>query len=694
MYKQEIPPRMKALLLLVLFCFSGLSSGADLSASEVQPIREIQTAATVEPFVGSQVTAQGVVTWVESGAGLSFYIQDASGGLQITRDGGPAPKVSDQVWVRGVLAQGDFAPVIGHAEYQSLGPGTMPNTMRASGGGLLNGSFNGERVETDGWIRSAQMIDATTMVGLLDSGASRVSFRIDNVKTLKPEKLIAAKAWIHGVASPIRSRGTIRQLVEVQLLGNGEQDINTDQRETVLAWDLPPMPLRKAFQYHPGQTRGERLHLRGKVVMVADGVVWLHDGEAGLAMRRADAAKLRPGDQVDAVGFRDLENFLPVFSDAIVHPDKGAEILLRPKEIKASVLREGLHHGDFVSVVGMLLERIEAPVGSVGRRVILTLQSDSGVFSAEMDAEITGLLAHLETGSLLRVTGICSVQTDMTGETTGFKMLVPDAASITVVEAAPYFTPKRLLVLLCIMLGILLAAALWAYFLSQRNLSLRAEVRERVAVSAERSRLARDLHDTLEQGLTAIHLQLHAVGPSSEEASVETQERLGAARQLVQQCHSEIRRSIWNLRSVALENFDLGEALHRTVQSLFLGSQTRVEMHRQPGEIKIPHLIGDNLLRIGQEAMTNASKHAGASVLRIELQTTDNRVLLAVCDDGSGFHPANAPDGSTGHFGLMGMEERAERIGGKLDITSLPGKGTTVRVEVSLDPDSENHPSS
>ncbi|MEO5912829.1 MAG: histidine kinase [Luteolibacter sp.] len=676
-------------LLLAMLCCSGLSSGADLPASQVRPIREIQTAATVEPFEQSEVIAEGVVTWVEAGAGPGFYIQDSSGGLLVTRENGPGPKVAERVRIRGTLSRGDFAPVIRQAEYQSLGPGGMPNVVRASGGGLLNGSFNGERVETDGWIRSAEMIDATTMVGLLDSGASRISFRINNVKTLKPEKLIAGKAWVRGVASPARSRGTIRQLVEVQLLANGEEDFRWEQRETASPWTLPPTPLRNAFQYHPAQTRGERLHVRGKVVMVADGIAWLHDGEAGLAMRRADAVKVSRGDQVEVVGFRDLEDFLPVLSDAVIRPDNGAEIVLQPKQLQAAALREGLHHGDFVSVTGHLLDRIDAPIGSADRRVVLALQSDRGVFTAELDARGSGVLGHLETGSLLRVTGICSVQTDMTGETTGFKMLVPDAASIAVVEAAPYFTPRRLLVLLSITLAILLAAALWAYFLAQRNLRLRAEMRERLAVSAERSRLACDLHDTLEQGLTAIHLQLHAIGPSPQEASGETQERVGAARRLVQQCHSEIRRSIWNLRSEALEHFDLGDALHRAAQSLFLGSRTRAIFRQQKGERKIPQLIGDNVLKIGQEAITNVLKHANASVLRIDLTTTNDLISLAISDDGNGFTPSTAPDGSTGHFGLMGMGERAERIGGKLDVSSQPGEGTTIRIEVPL-----THPSS
>lgn len=672
------------LLLPLMLAFSGISTGADLPAAQAQPIREIQTASTVEPFAESTVTAQGVVTWVEGGAGPGYYIQDASGGLLVKQETGPCPKVAERVRVRGLLARGDFAPLIRQVQYQSLGPGAMPDIERASGGGLLNGSFNAERVETDGWIRSAEMIDPTTMVGVLDSGASRISFRIPNVKTLKPEKLIAAKTWVRGVASPIKSRGTIRQLVEVQVLANGEQDLRWEQRESTSPWNLPHTPLRNAFQYHPGQTRGERLHVRGKVVMVADGIAWLHDGDAGLAMRGADVAKIRQGDQVEAVGFRDLEDFLPVLSDIVIRTDQVTATVLEPKQIQSPRPGEGLHHGDFVAVTGRLLDRIAAPIGSADPRLVLALQSDHGVFTAELDAGNSGRLAHLETGCLLRVDGISAMQTDMTGETTGFKMLVPDAASVTVVEAAPFFTTRRLLILLSITLAILLAAALWAYYLAQRNLRLRAEMREKVAVSAERSRLARDLHDTLEQGLTAIHLQLHGIGPSQEEASGETQERLSAARQLVQQCHSEIRRSIWNLRSDTLEHFDLGDALHRAAQSLFLGSRTKVEFRQQTGETRIPHLIGDNVLRIGQEAITNALKHADASTLRIHLTTTGKLISLEVRDDGHGFDPATAADGRTGHFGLVGMRERTERIGGKLGITSQPGEGTTIRIEVPL----------
>ncbi|MCW1924079.1 histidine kinase [Luteolibacter arcticus] len=669
-------------LLPVMLCFGRLSSAADLPAAEVRPIREIQTASTVEPFKESQVSAEGVVTWVDGGTGLGFYIQDPSGGLLVTREQGPGPKIAERVRVRGMLARGDFAPVIGRAEYQGLGPAALPYVVRASGGGLLNGSFNGERVETDGWIRSAEMTDATTMIGLLDSGASRISFRISNVKTLNPEKLIAAKAWVRGVASPVRSRGTIRQLVEVQLLVNGEEDFRSEQRETASPWELPTTPLRNAFQYHPGQTRGERLHVRGKVIHVADGVGWLHDGDAGLAIRGKEARNLKPGEQIQAVGFRDLESFLPVLSDVVIRPDSGPAITLQAKDMPAWQLQNGLHHADFVAVSGHLLDRIETPAAGGGRHLVLALQSPRGVFTAELNT--TSDTKPIEPGSLLRVAGICLVQTDAAGDPVGFKMALPDPASITVLEPAPYFTVRRMLILLSVMLGVLLLAALAGFFLARRNASLRAEVRERQAVASERGRLARDLHDTLEQGLTGIQLQIHGIGLSLKEAPPQTRDRLAAMRQMVQHCHTEVRQSIWDLRAEALEHFDLGEALHRMAQSHFLGSGIRVEFKQQRGGGHIPGLIGDNLLRIGQEAMTNVLKHSQAGMIGIDLTVASGSVTLTISDDGRGLADRSPENKGGAHFGLVGMDERAERIGGRLSIGNRPGGGALVRIEVPL----------
>ena len=172
------------------------------------------------------------------------------------------------------------------------------------------------------------------------------------------------------------------------------------------------------------------------------------------------------------------------------------------------------------------------------------------------------------------------------------------------------------------------------------------------------------------------------------DAAAENRRRLDLVRSLVLQCHNEMRQSIWDLRSPALEEFDLLDALERIAQSLVIGSNIVVEISQQRCPVKIPQPIEDNLLRIGQEALTNAIKHANPTHLTIHLRTTSISATLTITDDG-----IISPDFEVkpGHFGLLGMKERAERIGGFLTITRHPKGGCTVRVEVPLPIGSSPH---
>ncbi|RYD63148.1 MAG: hypothetical protein EOP83_12895, partial [Verrucomicrobiaceae bacterium] len=497
--------------LAILFIILLRSALGQVAEPAVKTVRELQAAAMGENIRGPEVALEGVVTWADPSAGKFFYLQDTTGGIRVnyTAETGPTP--GDRLHVQGIPNPGSFAPLIEATSFQNLGRARMPVAPYGSGGGLLNGSFNGEWVETDGWIRTAEFIDKETLMVVLDSGAARISLRVSHAAKYEPEKIIAAKVIAFGVASPVRSR----------------------------------------------------LRIRGEVTMTSGDTAWLHDGDAGLALR-GGARGLKRGDRIEAVGFRDLQDFLPVFSDVMVKPDTGPGIKLQPKHLTASELFDGLHHADHVAVTGHLLDRIETPVAEGKQHLVLALQSPRGVFTAELDSpDPKGASSVWEAGSLLEVTGICVVQTNASGEPAGFKILVPEAAGIRVVKAAPFFTVGRMLVLLCITLAILLAFAIAAYLLARRNTRLRSEMSERQAVATERGRLARDLHDTLEQGLTGLQLHIRGITLSLDDEQQETRSRLETMRDLVKQCRTEVRQSIWDLRAEALENYDLGDAIHR-----------------------------------------------------------------------------------------------------------------------------------
>jgi signal transduction histidine kinase len=680
-------PSMPHCLRMLLVAYVGMIRGVAAGAEPPAPpkVRELQVIATAESFAPVTVKTKGIVTWADPALGKYFQIQDDTGGIRVEFTGVEGPKVRDLVEVEGKLERGSYAPVISAATFVVTGTGKLPNPENASGGGLLNGEYNGLLVDIHGFVRSAEIVPPNIFVALLSSGSARITLRISNPGDLDPKEWIAHQVFLRGVAVPVRARSSLRQLVDVEVHGASKADFYPRGPEPSDPWAKPVMPLHEAFQYRPAVSRSDRIRVRGQVVHHRKGFVFLNDGSSGIAVRGARADKLKPGDEVEAVGFPDLEDFLPVLSDAVFESLPAERPKVEPKPAEIEALLGGLQHAAYVTARGRLLDRLQTPSKEGPGLLVLALNTPRGVFTAELEGQGAGI-PDLEEGATLDVSGICQVSVDGVGNPTSFKILVPGPRQVKVVEKASFFTVKRLLVMLSIVLGVLVAVILFAYVTSRRNLSLAAEMRERNAVTAERNRLARDLHDTLEQGLTGIHLRLHSIGPEDEDASEETREHLQAVDSLVRQCHAEMRQSIWNLRSVALEKFDLAEALERAAKSLTLGSNIRVDAKQSCASGRLPALIEDNLLRIGQEAITNAVKHAKPSVITIDLHVSAKRAILSVADDGIGIGQEAAP----GRFGLTGMHERARRIGGTLRVDTNPEGGTTVEVEVPLHNGHEN----
>jgi signal transduction histidine kinase len=203
-------------------------------------------------------------------------------------------------------------------------------------------------------------------------------------------------------------------------------------------------------------------------------------------------------------------------------------------------------------------------------------------------------------------------------------------------------------------------------------------------VLAERNRVARDLHDTLAQGFAGIGFQLEAVATKLKEAPGQAQQHLNLALQMVRHSLGEARRSVMNLRSAALQTGNLGNALAGTARQMMADKPVDVQIRISGAVRPLAAKVEDNLLRIGQESITNALKYARAKRIQIELIYQSQFVLLRIEDNGQGFDLANfaATDGV--HFGLLGMRERAKQLGGRLSIQSHPGQGTEIVVEVPV----------
>jgi signal transduction histidine kinase/ligand-binding sensor domain-containing protein len=224
--------------------------------------------------------------------------------------------------------------------------------------------------------------------------------------------------------------------------------------------------------------------------------------------------------------------------------------------------------------------------------------------------------------------------------------------------------------------GVLGVAALGVYRLRVRRLEAQF-----AAVLAERTRIARDIHDTLAQSLVGIAVQLDTVAKMQPTRPEEAQQRLNRARILVRSSLAEARRSVWNLRSQALEDADLPEALQQIAEQL--SGDHEVTVHVIGVRRRLPGDVEDNLLRIAQEALTNAVRHAQAQSISIDLKFGEGHVRLSVRDDGCGFDVESIAR-CGGHFGVAGIRERVHHLGGELSLTSQVGHGAEVVVEVAV----------
>jgi PAS domain S-box-containing protein len=202
------------------------------------------------------------------------------------------------------------------------------------------------------------------------------------------------------------------------------------------------------------------------------------------------------------------------------------------------------------------------------------------------------------------------------------------------------------------------------------------EQQREAAILKERARMARDIHDTLAQGFTGVVVQMEAAEEALMEEDPENAVRhVRRARELARESLGEARRSVRALRPQALEKAGFADALKAIIKNTTAGTSLRAEFQLRGEPRELGPDVEENLLHIGQEALTNALKHARATKFRAQLSFGSEAVRLELSDNGDGF----AIDGMNGGgFGLVGMKERAEQIGATVKVSTKPGAGTRI----------------
>ncbi len=211
------------------------------------------------------------------------------------------------------------------------------------------------------------------------------------------------------------------------------------------------------------------------------------------------------------------------------------------------------------------------------------------------------------------------------------------------------------------------------------------QVRSRfAAVLEERTRIAREIHDTLAQAFVGIASQLDTVEMFISEDTNRAKSYLDTARRMTRHSLTEARRAVVDLRAAALDEQDLAAALESGAQLWTAGSGMEVDVDVEGDSATLPENLAHQVLRIAQEAVTNVVKHAGANHVSLRLSVDPGGLQLNIVDDGRGFDASTAFASGNEHFGLIGMRERAKRMGGNVSLVTRPGEGTELNLKVPV----------
>jgi signal transduction histidine kinase len=586
-----------------------------------------------------------------------------------------------------------------------LGEGHIPEPTHPSWKELASGSVDVQWVEFQGLVSGVQ---SNRLTLLLPEGSLEVQMENHFESELKQYQ-----------QAVVRIRGTLfatweADTREVQfgslLMRNAS--VSVDAPPPADPFDAPSKSARDLLRFDVQATALRRVKVLAQVLYVDGHEVFATDESSGLRVLTADDATLQPGDCFEAVGYPEISGPSPLLREALLRKT-GRAGLPKPQALAGpDLMREGLDSA-LVSVRGRLIGMYSEKSSPV-----LEMQSNGHLFRARLKAGAHGQ-PSLRLNSRLQLTGVYA----QTGrhprpgnQVASFELLLNSASDVLVLSRPSWWTLERLAATIGFLLVVLLLATAWITQLrrrvEQRTRQLQHEIREREraehqrAIEAERSRIARDLHDDLGSGLTEIGV-LASVGLRREKAAAAAQAdfRRDKAAMVAQAGQRGPTDSDFPTlcRAIAAKARGLITALDvivwavdpqdNSLQSLadyltsFVGDF--LSHSGLPCRFKVPVtfppiiLSGEvrrDLLMAVKESLNNIVRHAQATEVEFRLAAVDSVLEIVIADNGKGFDPAVAWDG----HGLKNLPARLAKLGGNCHVESLRGQGTTVTLRFPL----------
>jgi signal transduction histidine kinase len=670
----------RLLLLALLIAWAGLRAAEPLQSTDAVRALPLEKAREHPP-----VRLDAVVTFYHDDWGVLF-VHDGRSGICVglppeKRPAQPFTK-GTRVRVEGIVSEGEFLPVVLPDKIEVVGQGTPPPYEKISGDVLFQPALDCHTVEVSAVVKGTSFSEQSLVVDLLVDGW-QIRALVPQSRELRqiPWQLLERRVRVRGVAGTHFNdqRQMSGRLLFVQDLESFE--IEPEAQAT----GEPPLTTISGLLRVDTAARS-RVRVRGLATHVVPGRgLYLRDEGASMFIQTAQPLQVQRGEGVEADGYPVITPFRPSLSALDVHQLPATGGSLDPLSLDVSAQRNSREQCELVTLDADFIEIIR------GREHNTLLCRESGqIFECQL--ALPALPAEEYTaGTRLRLTGICELITNrplvIPRNATGFRIVLRDAQDVAVLARPPWWNEQRAKRALggVVLVAILIAAwALALQFIVRRQSRTIRRHAEQQGTLEERQRIARDLHDTLEQELVGVNMLLDSTAKTfSSDHPADAGHTLDLARKLLRRAREDSRSTIRELRSVALEQRGLPAAIEELLKPLAEAAGAGFEMEVTGTQARLAGTVELNLLRIAQEAVSNAAKHSRASKIAVKLSYGADSVSLEVRDDGNGF-AMQVPDVESGHFGLRGMHERAEKINGQLRLESNLGKGTLVSVAAPL----------
>lgn len=670
----------RALLILLLHLGTAISQA--VPPGNLTPIARIRSL-TPEQTGSRPVMVEGITTFYDPEVAL-FFIQDDSGSIFVEIDEALRPAIppnpGDRVRLTGKIMPGNFLPQIGLDKLEILGSGPVPMPRIVSVSELMQPAADCE------WVEFGAVLQGTTLDrfgGLffdLTADGYPLSAHVSRGEKFAtpPWDLLQRKVRIRCVVSTTFNQE--RQMCGRRLFIPRLSDIQVEG--PVLTEGGIPLRLTSEMLIVTAST-AQMIRLEGTVTMVDPGVGLIVRDQAGSALvRTAQPLEVSAGDRVEARGFPSMAAFRPNLQATVVRRladgKPAAPVPFSPKAPLPSRFQHELVTLD-VTVIDVTRTR--------DGTALLCATGSGDRFEARLAGNLPD---HISPAARARLTGICGLidpgPRARSSDAQSWQLALRSPEDAMVLKAAPWLTARRAAWLL----GGFAAAAgligLWVLILRRQVRAQSDLIRHqtfREATLEERQRIARELHDTLEQDLMGLTLLLDGTAQHLKNEPPAATEQLTLARKLLRRSREESHSTIRDLRSVALDQLGLSGAMEELLQPIAAAASLEFHLEVSGHVRRLPAVVEHHLLRIAHEGVSNAVKHARATRLAILLDYAGESLRLTIRDNGHGGAISESNHHSPG-FGLHTLRERANKLGAALEFSSPAGEGTRISLTVPL----------